>query len=47
MPQSLAQVYVHVVFSTKDRQPFLRDKKLRTELHAYLAGTCKNLGVDS
>ena len=47
MPQSLVQVYLHVVFSTKDRQPFLREQNVRTELHAYLAGTCKNLGVDS
>ena len=47
MPQSLVQVYLHLVFSTKDRQPFLRDEKLRTELHAYMAGTCNNQGVDS
>ena len=26
MPQSLVQVYVHIVFSTKDRRPFLQDK---------------------
>ena len=47
MPQSLVQVYLHVVFSTNDRQPFLREQNVRTELHAYLAGTCKYLGVDS
>ena len=47
MPQSLVQVYLHLVFSTKDRQPFLRDEKLRTELHAYMAGTCNNQRVDS
>lgn len=43
MPQSLAQVYLHVVFSTKSRRPFLQDPHLRRDLHAYLAGTCKNL----
>jgi REP element-mobilizing transposase RayT len=43
MPQSLAQVYLHLVFSTKNRAALLQDKALREKLHAYLAGTCKNL----
>ncbi len=43
MPQSLAQIYLHLVFSTKDRKPFLHDKTVREELHKYLAGTCNNL----
>jgi REP element-mobilizing transposase RayT len=43
MPQSLAQIYLHVVFSTKERHPFLRDPEMRRNMHAYLAGTCKNL----
>ncbi len=38
MPQSLGKVLVHVVFSTKDRHPFLADKSLRDELHRYLGG---------
>jgi putative transposase len=38
MPQSLAKILVHTVFSTKDRRPFLRDKLLREELHRYLGG---------
>lgn len=38
MPQSLSAVYNHLVFSTKDRRPFLKDKEIRDELHAYLAG---------
>jgi len=42
VPQSLSQIYVHVAFSTKDRRPFLRDKNYREQLHAYLAGGCKN-----
>jgi REP element-mobilizing transposase RayT len=42
MPQSLVQIYVHIVYSTKHRQPFLRDKTLRDDLHAYLAGICSN-----
>jgi REP element-mobilizing transposase RayT len=43
MPQSLAKIIVHTVFSTKDRRPFLRDKALREELHRYLGGTLTNL----
>ena len=47
MSQSLVQVYLHIVFSTKDRRPFLRDQMLRERRHAYLAGICKNQGAPS
>ncbi len=43
MPQSLSCVLVHLVFSTKDRAPFLKDVGLRTECHAYLGGVSKKL----
>ena len=43
MPQSLAKILVHTVFSTKDRRPFRRDKALREELHRYLGGILTNL----
>ncbi len=43
MPQSLANVLVHIVFSTKHRYPFLTDRSIRSEMHAYLGGTCNNL----
>jgi REP element-mobilizing transposase RayT len=43
MPQSLAKILVHTVFSTKDRHPFLRDNALREELHRYLGGILTNL----
>lgn len=42
MPQSLVQIYVHLVFSTKHREPFLTDPAFRSRVHAYLAGICKN-----
>jgi len=42
MPQSLAKILVHTVFSTKDRRPFLHDKPLREELHRYLGGILTN-----
>jgi REP element-mobilizing transposase RayT len=43
MPQSLSAVYIHLVFSTKERQPFLRDKAMRDALHAHLGGVSKQL----
>lgn len=43
MPQSLAKVILHIVFSTKNRYPFLSDKTVRNELHAYIGGICNNL----
>jgi putative transposase len=43
MPQSLAKIIVHTVFSTKDRRPFLRDRALREELHRYLGGILSHL----
>ena len=43
MPQSLSIVYIHLVFSTKERRPFLRDQTVRDSLHAYLGGISKQL----
>ncbi len=43
MPQSLAQVYLHLVFSTKNRARFFQNLAFREKAHAYLAGTCRNL----
>lgn len=43
MPQSLSAVYIHLVFSTKGRRPFLRDRERREALHAYLGGISKTL----
>ena len=41
MPQSLTQIYLHIVFSTKNRQPYFQDVAFASELYAYLAGICK------
>ncbi len=43
MPQSLANVLIHTIFSTKDRAPFLRDADFRRETHAYMAGVTEKL----
>ena len=43
MPQSLAKVYVHIVFSTKHCKPVIKDD-IRKELHAYIIGVLSKLG---
>jgi len=43
MPQSLSAVYIHLVFSTKERRPFLRDQTIRDKLNAQLGGISKTL----
>ena len=43
MPQSLSSVHIHLVFSTKGRQPFLKNEEIRKEMHAYLGGVSKKL----
>lgn len=45
MPQSLAHVLVHLVFSTKDRESFLTPP-IRPSLHAYLAEVARNSGCE-
>ena len=42
MPQSLAGLLAHIVFSTKNRVPILADD-IRDELHAYTGGILANL----
>ena len=42
MPQSLSQILVHLVFSTKNRKPLIGDD-LRDDLHAYIGGIVGNL----
>src|ERR1041384_4568694 len=36
MAQSLARLWTHLIFSTKDRFPFLTDVGVRADMHAYL-----------
>ena len=43
MPQSLSRVVVHLVFSTKNRTPWLRDSALRDELYKYMGGILVNV----
>jgi REP element-mobilizing transposase RayT len=44
LAQAFSAVYLHLVFSTKERQPFLRDSDERKALHEFLGGISKTLG---
>ena len=43
MPQSLTQLYAHLIFSTKNREPFLGDD-IRANVHGYLAELVRDYG---
>ena len=45
MPQSLSKVIIHIIFSTKDREPWL-GLDVRPRMHAYLATVCRDLGAE-
>ena len=42
MPQSLANILIHAIWSTKERRPLITDG-IRAGLHGYMAGILKNL----
>lgn len=42
MPQSLTQIYLHTIFSTKNRKPFLTDQELRYRIRGVFG-----IGVNS
>ena len=42
MTQSFADIILHVVFSTKERFPFIQPS-VQEELYQYIAGICKKL----
>ena len=43
MPQSFCQLHAHIVFSTKNREPYLGES-IRPKVHAYMAGILNDLG---
>ena len=43
MPQSLAKAYLHLVFSTKNRERSIPDQ-IRNALHSYIGGILRGLG---
>src|SRR5437868_4063426 len=38
MSQSLSRLWTHLIFSTKDRYPFLLQPQVREQTHSYIAG---------
>ena len=46
MPQSLSNVIIHIIFSTKDREPWL-DRDVRSRMHAYVATICRDLDAEA
>jgi REP-associated tyrosine transposase len=42
MPQSLSSVLIHLIFSTKNREPFL-NTSIESELHPYMASIFRGL----
>ena len=42
MPQSLSKIYVHLIFSTKNREPLL-DDPIRPRVHGYLATVIRDM----
>jgi REP-associated tyrosine transposase len=45
MPQSLSKVIIHIIFSAKNREPWL-DSDVRPRMHAYLATVCRDLDAE-
>ncbi len=43
MPQSLSRLYIHLIFSTKDRQLLLKDA-IRDELHNVMGAILRDAG---
>ena len=46
MSHSYGHIAIHLIFSTKDRHPFITEH-FRQELNAYLVGILRNLGSPS
>jgi putative transposase len=43
---SLSKVIVHLIFSAKEREPWL-NREIRPRMHAYLATVCRHLGAEA
>ncbi|TMQ34940.1 MAG: IS200/IS605 family transposase, partial [Planctomycetota bacterium] len=44
MPQSFASLHVHIIFSTKNREPFL-SPEIETRLYEYIGGILRAEGA--
>jgi REP element-mobilizing transposase RayT len=43
MSQSLSQLWVHIIFSTKKRRPFLKEINTQERIYNYMCAICCNL----
>jgi putative transposase len=46
MPQSLSNILIHLIFSTKDRHPWL-EPGIREKAHAFLAGVVRQCDCEA
>ena len=46
MPQSLSNILIHVIWSTKDRHPWL-ERGIREKTHAFLAGAVRQCDCEA
>jgi len=46
MPQSLSNIIIHLIWSTKDRHPWL-ESDIREKMHAFLAGAVRQCGCEA
>ena len=46
MPQSLSKVIIHIIFSTKYREPW-QARDVRPRMHAYVATICRDLDAEA
>jgi len=42
MAQSLSRLWTHLIFSTRNRFPFLKEPQIRNDIHAYLANVLRS-----
>ena len=47
MTQTLTKLWVHIIFSTKNRQPFLDNPQIRGEMFAYPAEVTRDMNSPS
>ena len=43
MGQTLSEIFVHIIFSTKERRPFI-SANVKGDLHRYIGGIVRSLG---
>jgi len=47
MSQSLSQMWIHIIFSTKNRHPFLNDLIIQQRMHDYIKAICKKQNCET